>query len=295
MPAWVILLVVGGLVVVLVGWLLLDNSVVKVEPGELGLLLVRGKTTDQVLPPGPHIVIALRRRMVQPYPSLELAYRAGAAAVASTELERGGPALSGVLGDRTALVVSYTVRFRLNLNELPSVHERFGRAGIWSAVRDLSGRAVRATLCDERYGVDDLFGGARRSLEEELGTAVGQALSAEGLTLVHFSLGDVDLGRTGEVIQATARARFGLAREEAEAATRVVRARHDAELGSAIGRTSIDSALRYREVDAWHDVALTLLERGAVLPGAVGRPAGGPAEREDGPEPDTVADETTAR
>src|SRR5690606_7795616 len=176
------------------------------------------------------------------------------------------------LGDRNAVSVSYTVRFRLDLAQLRSVHERFGPEGIWAAARDVSGRAVRATLCDERYGVEDLFGSARRALEDDLAAAVGAALAAEGLVLVLFGLGDVDLGRTGELVHATARARYGLAREEAEVALRTARARHDAELlESALGLGSLDTALRYREVDAWQEVALTLVERGRVLPGPVGR------------------------
>jgi SPFH domain / Band 7 family len=293
MPGWVIFVVVAAVAIVVVTWLLFDNSFVRIEPGHLGLLLVQGRATDKVLRPGPHIVLAIRRRMVETYPSLELAYRAGGAGADTSDLEHAGPAVRGVLGDRTAVVVSYTVRFRLDLSQLRSVHERFGPGGIWSAARDLSSRAVRSALCDEGRGVDDLFGEARHSLEADLGTAVGQALGAEGLTLVLFALDDVDLGRTGEVIQSTARARFGLAREEAEAPTRVAQARHDAELESTIAGTSIDSALRYREVDVWHDVALTLAERGVVLPGALAHSPGGDAPPDEGPEAAAPGDETS--
>ena len=293
MPGWLILLVVAALVVTLVVWVLFDDAVARVESGQLGLVLLYGKATDKVLPPGPHLVLAFRRRMIEIYPSLELAYRAGGPAGATPALEREGPALHAVLGDRTAVVVSYTVRFRLDESALRSVHERFGPQGIWSAAGDVSGRAVRAVLAEQGREVDELFGEARRALEEDLGAAVGEALAADGLTLVLFVLGDVDLGRTGEVIQGAARARFGLAQEEAEAATRVARARNDAKVESVIGGIPMDSALRYREVDAWHDVALTLVQRRAMLPGALGRPEDGGPAPDQAPEAAPATGEVT--
>ena len=82
-----------------------------------------------------------------------------------------------------------------------------------------------------------------------------KTLMAAGFEMTLFGLGDLDLGRTGEVIQATVRARHDLEREEAEAGARLARARIDAELEPYYASTSTDAALRYREVDVWRELA----------------------------------------
>lgn len=239
-------------------YLLLESSFVRIEPGQLGLVLVKGKPTDRALAPGPHFVPSFRRRMVQAYPSNELSYRAGDDGVdVATEasLEHVGPVLRASLGDRAVVDVGYTVRFRLQPAKLRSVHERFSPDGLWSAVRDTSSRNLRTGLGQPAVGVDDLFGTARSQLEEHLADTLREALDAEGFELTMFSLGDLDLGRTGEVIQATVRARHDLAREEAESVTRVARARIDAELEPYVAGAATDAALRYREMEVWRELA----------------------------------------
>ena len=137
------------------------------------------------------------------------------------------------------------------------IHTRFGAEGIWAAVRDESGRTLRDALGDARFGVDDLFGPARRTMETELSAAMAAGLAPSGFVVTMFNLGDLDLGRAGDVIQATVRARLELQREEAEVAMRMARARIDAELGPYIDHATSDAALRYREVDSWRDIAPT--------------------------------------
>ena len=266
--AWIIFLLVALPIVGVLVWILLTESFVRIQPGQLGLVLVRGRATDKALLPGTHWVPAFRRRMVQVYPSLELSYRAeGAPAVPaeSAQLEQTGPRLALTLGDRTAMRMSYTLRFRLMTEQLRSIHDRFGPDGLWAAVRDRSGGVLRASLGDPATGLDDLFGPARSTLEERLRADLAAALVADGFEVTMFGLGDLDLGRTGDVVQATARARLELAREQAEAATRSARAGHDVEMRALLGDAAM--AMRYREIDLWRDVVVELLERGVPMPG----------------------------
>lgn len=74
------------------------------------------------------------------------------------------------------------------------------------------------------------------------------------MVVTGFSLGAIDLGRTGETVQATVRARLELAREEAEAATQELRVRHDADLAQYL-TSGGDIALRYRQTEVWRDLA----------------------------------------
>ena len=252
---WIVFLAIAIPLVGLVAWVVFNDSFVQIEPGQLGLLVVRGEATDRALPPGPHWVPALRRRTVQAYPSVELSYRAALTPAAASDLERTTPALRLLLGDRTAAAVGFTVRFRLDPAMLREVHNRFGPAGIWTAVQDESARAVRAALAKPGVVVDDLFGPARVELERGVRDDVASALAESGFDLTMFGLGDVDLGETGEVIQATARARLELEREVAEEATRIARADIDVKLGPHLTGPAIETALRYREIDAWRQVA----------------------------------------
>jgi regulator of protease activity HflC (stomatin/prohibitin superfamily) len=254
MNGWIVFLLVAVPVLAVVLWMLLDESIVKIEPGELGLVLVHGKATDKALDPGVHWVPAFRRRIVQVYPSLELSYRAGAAGEGTDALERGGPPVAVVLGDRTTASASYTVRFRLDPARLRLVHERFGPDGIWSAVRDLSARAVRSAVNDPTTSIDDLFGPARHALDDRLHEAVATALAVDGLEVTMFQLDEVDAGRSADAIQAAVRARLELEREQAESPMRQERARRDAEIAGVLGGVDADPALRYREADAWREL-----------------------------------------
>jgi regulator of protease activity HflC (stomatin/prohibitin superfamily) len=267
---WIIFLAIAVPLLAVVAWVLFDDSRVRIEPGQLGLLLVHGRATDRVLEPGPHWVPALRRRMAQIYPSLELTFRAGdPGAAPPSDLERAGPAPRVTLGDRASVAVSYTVRFRLDPAMLRELHNKFGPEGIWAAVRDETARTLRTSLADPDVGIDDLFGTARAGLEQRVGDAVQERLGELGFVVTMFSLGDLDLGRTGDVIQATARARHELEREQAEAATRVARAKVDADLSPYLPAPGADAAIRYREIDSWQELA-----RSSPLgPLAAGRPA----------------------
>ena len=268
MVAWVIFLVVAIPVLGVLIWFILDEAFVRVEPGKLGLVVARGKATDRVLEPGPHFVPRFRKMTVEEYPSLELSYRAGddeTDAKDRSDFEHAGPPLRVILGDRVSLELAYTLRLRLDTNSLRSVHERFGSEGIWSAVRDGSGRSLRASLADPAVSVDDLFGAARGPLEQRLSEALTEDLGADGFVLTLFSIGDLDLGRTGDVIQAIVRARFETEREEAEAATRQAEVRIDAELRPQL-EDALDAALRYRELSVWRELVQSRASAKPMLP-----------------------------
>ena len=268
MVAWVVFLVVAVPLIAVLAWLVLNDSLIRIEPGQLGLLLVRGRATDTALLPGPHFVPAFRRRMVQEYPSLELTYRAeevGGRHVA-TALERGGPPVRVLLGDRVEVTLSYTVRFHLEPDRLRSIHERFGPDGIWAAVRDQTASAVRAVLEGPQVAIDAFFGPSRHALEAVVGEAVTAAVAGDGLNVTYFGFGDLDLGRSGEVIQAAVRARLELDREQAEVTIRIAQARNDADLEPYLTGTNTNAAMRYREVEAWRELARVLTDRGVQPP-----------------------------
>jgi regulator of protease activity HflC (stomatin/prohibitin superfamily) len=282
---WIVFLALAIPLLLIFAWQIFSGSIVHVPAGRLGLLLIKGRATEQALGPGPHWVPTLRRRMIAEYPSVELSYRAALDASGSPdqlELERTGPAPKVTLGDRTELRLGYTVRFRLDDAQLRTVHERFGPDGIWPAIRDLSARAVRRAASEPSVGVDSLFGEAFADLELQLGAAVTEELAPMGLALTLFSLGDTDLGRAGDVIQTTVRARLELDREEAESTMRFARARIDSELEPYLTAGS-DAALRYREVDVLRDLARSQGPPSLVVPARAPASPGQPEPVEEAP------------
>ncbi len=252
---WIIVVILVIPVLAVLAWMVISSSLVRVPSGCLGLLMVRGRATDTALTPGPHFVPALRRKMLEVYPSVQLSFRAGAptSGAADTELDRTGPGLPVTLGDRTTAVVGYTVRFRLVPARLREVHENLGPHGVFGFVRDETAVAVTRALRDSEVAVEDLVGSALERCQQDLRAAVAAALAENGLELTGFRLGTPDLGRTGEVIQATLRARQELERERAEAATRLARAVNDAELDARLSGTAT-AAWRYRETDLWSEL-----------------------------------------
>ena len=253
--SWVIVLVVAIPVLGVLAWLVISVSLVRVPSGSLGLLLVKGRATDTALLPGPHFVPALRRSMVELYPSVELSYRAVGATSAAVpadegELDRSGPPIEVTLGDRAQAALGFTLRFRLVPQQLQRVHERFGPLGVFPMVRDTATTALNTVLRASDVGVDDVFGAALEQLERSARGAVAEALTGNGVELVSFDFGVVELGTTGEVIQATVRAPYELHREQAQAPVRMARAVNDAALHSQV-TLSQDDMWRYREIDLW--------------------------------------------
>lgn len=251
--AWIILLVLVLPMLVLLGWAVLRSSFIRVPSGSMGLLMIKGRATETSLPPGAHFVAALRRRMVELYPSVELAFRADGE-VDDSALTSSAPPLTVTLGDRTTVTVTVTVRFRLMPDQLRLIHERFGPQGIFNVVRDETSRAVQRGLGAPDIGVKDLLGASREVTESMLAQAVTDALQRDGIELTVFTLGRVDLGRTGEVVEAISRASYELEREEVEALTRLARARNDAELQQLL-QPGAEAAWRYRNPDLWRDLA----------------------------------------
>ena len=219
--------------------------------------MVKGRATDTALLPGPHFVPALRRKMVEIYPAVELTYRAGGPAAADGDaLERSGPPLEVTLGDRTRATVPYT------FDQAGAGQVRHVRA-VWSrrSLRCRPGRQQRRgqRALRIRVGIGRQFGAPLEVCQKSVGAAVADALDAHGIELTAFLLGAAEFGRTGDVIQATLRARHELERENAEASTRLARAANDADL---------QQNLTLSNQDAWRYVRLIC----AVSWGSVRRP-----------------------
>lgn len=286
MVGWIILVVLLVPAIGIVAWVVLSESFLRIPSGRLGLLMVRGRPTDTVLTPGLHFVLAVRRRMVEIYPSVELSHRVGSEpeAVDRAGLDSCGPAIEVYLGDRSRAFIGYTVRYRLLPTGLREVHQRFGPSGLGAAVRDCSAAVVTAVLGAEFVGVDDFFGGRREALQREVSEQLTVALAEDGFELVAFQFRSIDLGRTGEAVQATVRARHELAAEDAAAATRAAQLTNDRELSELAG--SDDVPWRYRETELWRELIVRRENLNVTLPAGV-RPVpglGGPL-----PDPTTLA------
>jgi regulator of protease activity HflC (stomatin/prohibitin superfamily) len=263
---WVIFVLVVLAIVAFVAYVLFDDARVRIGSGRLGQVLVRGKATDRSLLPGMHIVPTFRRMMVVDYPSLELSYRAGEADSGdpgARDLERSGPPVYVVLGDRNPARVAITVRAKIDPAHLKLVHERFGAFGLWSALRDATERSVRVVLAGASVRAEDFHGLGLVTVEERVRAGLDAELEQMGFLLVSCTLGHVDLGRAGEAIEAAARARFELEREKADAALRTLKAKADAKLIAA-NPALADAPLRYREIEAWRDV-LAAVDRGEAF------------------------------
>jgi regulator of protease activity HflC (stomatin/prohibitin superfamily) len=287
---WIIFSIIAIPVVLGVLWILADDSIVRVPSGSLGLLMVRGRATNTALEPGTHWVPRLRRHMVEIYPSTEGVYRAGGSGDSVPgSLDFFGPLISVRLGDRAHGTAAFTVRVRLDPDHLRDVHNRFGKSGWWSAVRDLSSKAVRSALNDPAVSVDDLFGERRHALEARITEQLHATMLEEGFIVSHFSLDNVDLGRAEDAIQSAVRARLELAREEAEFEMRLERVRRDAAISKAAEGANLDTALRYREADAWAELASQMARESGLIPDppsrspAAAAPMPSPASTEEAP------------
>jgi regulator of protease activity HflC (stomatin/prohibitin superfamily) len=243
-----IFLLIGIPVVLVVVWLVLLEASVQIAPGTIGLVLLRGRTTNRVLTPGRHFLSPFRRSMVATYPSREVTYLATqewSETSATSTIERSDAPLPVRLGDRTACRISYTVRFRIDQPQLPLVHDRFGPDGFWAVVRDETRRSLITQLAAGSVTCDDLRASKWAELEAKLADVLHGTLEAVGLDMTFFSLVDSGLGEADEIVQAAVRARLEVARRQAERLT-------SDETESA--RTLPDEVLRYRQFEVWRDL-----------------------------------------
>lgn len=250
---WILVLILAPTLLFVI-WLVLLETSVKIDPGTIGLALLRGKSTGRTLMPGRHFVRPWQKVMIQTYPSRELALVAGGVQRANPDVDYLDEPVSVVLGDHATAEVSYTVRCRLIRDKVHDVHESYGPEGIWSVLRDVSRRTVITEAADGGTTVDNVFGDGYGELERHIAAALTDALAEVGFELKMFSLRRVDLGSTGEVIQDTIRAKAELVREQAYAEVRRARIDNDGALVSDIDGVDHELALRYRQIDAWRDL-----------------------------------------
>lgn len=254
---WIILLVLLVPALGILAWVVLGDAFVRVPPGRMGLVLVRGRPTARTLLPGVHFIPTIRRVAVEQYPAVEMSYRAGGGPDPSDQqdLDGYGTAVEVFLGDRTRVELGYTLRCRLRPDGLRVVHERFGAGGVMALLRDRSAAVVATALGRPEVGVDDLFGDARQTCQTTVASDLAAALEGDGIELVGFSIRAVDLGRAGDLIQAALRARHELALEHAGATVRRAEAENDADL-LAVAPPGSDASWRYREADLWRELVL---------------------------------------
>jgi regulator of protease activity HflC (stomatin/prohibitin superfamily) len=250
---WILLLILAPTILFVI-WLVLLETSVKIEPGTIGLALLRGKSTGRTLTPGRHFVRPWQKVMIQTYPSRELALVAGGIQQANPDVDYLDTAVSVFLSDQAVAEVSYTVRCQLIHAKVHDIHETYGPEGIWSVLRDVSRRTVIAEAAGSDTNIGNVFGEGYAELERHVGAALTDALAEVGFELKMFSLRNVDLGATGEIVQDTIRAGVELEREQAYAAVRRARVDNDNALLADVGDLDHELVLRYRQLDAWRDL-----------------------------------------
>jgi regulator of protease activity HflC (stomatin/prohibitin superfamily) len=251
----VLWIALGVLVIgLVVAALSLFETAVNVEPGTIALLLKRGKATGRALTPGRHFIQPWRKVVVQIYPSRELSLVAGGRAIGDPRVEFVDEPLRVHLSDKAFAEVSYTLRCQLDTGKLRDVHNQYGPEGLWAALRDVTRSTLLAEVGKGKLVIDDVYGRGFVALEQRLGKALGKALGSVGFDMKMFTLREIDLGETGEVIQATVRADAELEREQALAKVRQARLENDAAMSTLLDGVDGDLLLRYRQIEAWRDM-----------------------------------------
>jgi regulator of protease activity HflC (stomatin/prohibitin superfamily) len=250
MSGWgiVIFLFIAVPVVAFAVWQFLQEAMVRIPSGSVGLLLVRGKATDRVLTPGAHIVWPFRQQMIQDYPLRDLTYLTSATGLADDD-DFVDPPLLARLGDRSDVLIEYTIRFRIDPDGLRRIHDRVGPDGIKRLVRDVSRLVLVHELRQPDREMENTFGEARHELERQLGDRMRESLEKEGFELEMFHVRHVDLRGLAEVVEATVRAKFELALERAASEVRALRLQNEAASVDQLRASLDDDVLRYRQVE----------------------------------------------
>jgi len=244
----VILIALAG-----VAWALLQDAFVRVQPGQVGVVLRRGKPAKRGLLPGVHFSLRFGREIVT-YPSVEITYLA----VAEPELSRTpetditllDPPFRLVLGDRTLASLEYTARVMIDTETIAELHNRFGTRGIKGIIRDESRRVLLELLGKSDVSAASVIGSSRETAEAKASEALKASLAPLGFTLPMFSLRVADLAERGKVIQDTLRAAEELERERARGEIRALRAKQEVGVQSALASSLTPEAIEYLRIQA---------------------------------------------
>lgn len=266
---WILLLIIGPIILFIV-WLVLLETSIRVEPGTLGLLLVRGRATGRAMTPGRHFIRPWRKGQIQTYPSRELALVAGGTHQSNADVDYIDLPVGVRLGDHAEAQMSYTMRCQLIPSKVQDIHDSFGPEGIWAALRDVTRRCVISDAAASDVTASEVFVGGYAALEQRITNSLRKALDDVGFELRMFNVRVLDLGETGDVMQSAVRAGAELELEQALAEVRRARVQNDADLVALIEGLDHDQLLRYRQLEAWRDAT----ERwrgpgGAQFPGAI--------------------------
>jgi regulator of protease activity HflC (stomatin/prohibitin superfamily) len=269
---WVLLiaLLAVGATAFLVLWLLFKSALI-VEPGTEALVLKRGAATERALDPGRHFMPPWRKTMVQVYPARELALVAGGVSSGDERVDKTEAPLRLHLGDKAFATLSYTVRCQLDPARLQDVHNQYGPEGIWSALRDTTRSSLIAEAGADDVSINDAFGDRFTALEKRMEQALAAALGGIGFELKMFSLREIDLGETGEIIQSTLRADAELEREQAMVKVRLARLENDTAMGELAASIDGDVLLRYRQLESWREI-LQRWDGDQAIPSALSAP-----------------------
>ncbi len=250
---WIFLLVLVPIVGFIVWLVLLDTSI-RIEPGTLGLLIVRGRATGRAMTPGRHFVRPWRKGVIQTYPSRELAFVAGGGHMSNPDVDYIDEPLKVTLADGTTATMKFTVRCQLIPKKVQDIHDSFGPEGIWAALRDTSRRLAITEARASGVTAADAVGRGYGALEQRINKGLKRSLGDIGFELHMFNVRELDLGDTGEVIQAAVRADAELQREQAMAEVRRTQAANDAALVADVPGLDFDQVLRYRQIEAWREL-----------------------------------------
>lgn len=278
-------------------WQLLQEALVRVDSGTVGLLIVRGKASERVLRPGVHFIWPFRQQMIQGYPLRDLTYLTADDDVEATDF--ADPPLPARLGDQARVSVFYTVRFRIRPDDLYLIHERIGPDGIKRLVRDVSRQVVIDELARDAYGLDHTFAAGREALQAALTGRLTEAFRVHGFEVEMFTLRNIDLGPANDVVDATVRAKAELELERAAALVRNLRVKNEVANSAQLAKSLTDSVLRYRQIELGREAlerwdGRLLVSDPAALRTAVRQATAGGGSADSVAAPDAAAAADTA-
>ena len=262
---WILVLILAPTMLFII-WLVLLETSVKIDAGTIGLALLRGKSTGRTLSAG----ASLRPSVAEgddPEVSVRASWRSW-----RVESSRRTPTSTTSTHPSMSCSSDHAVG-RGQLHRALSTHPRQGAGDprVVRTRRDLVGPARREPAHVDRRGAP--AAAPRSATCSATGTPNSNAASpprwptrspTSGFELKLFSLREIDLGVTGEIVQDTIRAGAELEREQAYAAVRRARIDNDNVLLAEVGGLDHELVLRYRQVDAWRDLHRTVGRRCAA-------------------------------
>ncbi len=221
--------------------ILMINSFVTIDAGEVGIRLRLGKIDKEELYPGFHFVIPAIEKVI--------VFSTRVEKIDMTQVHRNP--ISALSMEGLPAVLDVTILYRIVPSETDEIYKNFGTDYAQKLIVPIARESVRNIVA--QYKIEDLYSSKRAELQKRISQEIKNRLEGDNITVIDLLLRNVKLpAKVVEKIEEKLRAKeeaekmkFVIQREKLEAERKITEAKGIAESNKIISHSLSNSYLQW--------------------------------------------------